>query len=103
MRTICIVMIAMALGACADRDTVLTVQPQDSTASCTQIQAEIPANYIRILKGAADGAADKELAALQARQQYLTTLAIERCAPTRPPQDTQSIEQGATNASHAAA
>ena len=89
----------MALGACADRDTVLTVQSQDSTASCTQIQAEIPATQIRILKGAAD----KELAALQARQQYLTTLAIERCAPTPPPQDTQSIEQGATNASHAAA
>jgi hypothetical protein len=92
MRTICIAMVAMALGACAGRDTVLTVQAQDSTASCTQIQAEILANHIRILKGAAD----KQLAALQARQQYLTTLAIERCAPTPPPQDTQSIEQGAT-------
>jgi hypothetical protein len=32
------------------------------------------------------GAADKDGAALQARQQYLTTLATERCAPGyRPP------------------
>jgi hypothetical protein len=30
------------------------------------------------------GAASKEVAALQARQQYLTTLATERCAPPPP-------------------
>jgi hypothetical protein len=30
------------------------------------------------------GAASKEVAALQARQQYLTTLATERCAPGAP-------------------
>jgi hypothetical protein len=30
------------------------------------------------------GAASKEVAALQARQQYLTTLANERCAPGAP-------------------
>ena len=29
------------------------------------------------------GSAGKDLAALQARQQYLTTLATERCKPTR--------------------
>jgi hypothetical protein len=50
MRTTCIAALALALGACAGRDAqpVLTVQPQDSTASCTQIQAEIQANNIRI-------------------------------------------------------
>jgi hypothetical protein len=31
------------------------------------------------------GAASKEVAALQARQQYLTTLATERCAQSPPP------------------
>jgi len=31
------------------------------------------------------GAASKEVAALQARQQYLTTLATERCAPKNNP------------------
>jgi hypothetical protein len=30
------------------------------------------------------GAASKDVAALQARQQYLATLATERCAPTAP-------------------
>jgi hypothetical protein len=30
------------------------------------------------------GAASKEVAALQARQQYLTTLATERCKPGAP-------------------
>jgi hypothetical protein len=29
------------------------------------------------------GAASKEVAALQARQQYLTTLAVERCGKPR--------------------
>jgi hypothetical protein len=36
-------------------------------------------------------AAGKEAAALQARQQYLTTLATQRCAPGyRPPQPLQA-------------
>src|SRR5437016_3347370 len=92
---------ALALGACAGRDPqpIATVQPQDSTASCVQITAEIQANNIRVqeladeqgLKVAQNvgagvaglviwplwfamdfkGAASKEVAALQARQQYL--------------------------------
>jgi hypothetical protein len=87
---------------------IATVQPQDSGASCTQIQAEIQANNIRVQELADEqglkvgqnvaagvaglivwpllfamdfkGAAGKEVSALQARQQYLTTLATERCA-----------------------
>jgi hypothetical protein len=101
---------AATLAACAGRDPqpILTVQPTDTYASCTQISAEIQANNTRVqeladeqgLKVAQNvaagvaglvvwplwfamdfkGAASKEVAALQARQQYLTTLATERCA-----------------------
>jgi hypothetical protein len=101
---------AAALSACAGRDPQLiaTVQPQDAYASCTQIYAEIQANNIRVqeladeqgLKVAQNvaagvaglviwplwfgmdfkGAASKEVTALQARQQYLTTVATEKCA-----------------------
>src|ERR1700704_5417183 len=41
---------AVGLGACAGRDPQLitTVQPQDQTASCAQITAEIQANNIRV-------------------------------------------------------
>src|SRR3984893_6953747 len=107
---------AVGLGACAGRDPQLiaTVQPQDQTASCVQLQAEIQANNIRVqeladeqgLKVAQNvgagvvglviwpvwfgmdfkDAAGKEAASLQARQQYLTTLAEQRCVPGyRPP------------------
>jgi hypothetical protein len=89
------------------------VQPQDAYASCTQIYAEIEANNVKVkeladeqgLKVAQNvaagvvglvvwpvwfamdfkGAASKDVAALQARQQYLTTLATEKCArPSAP-------------------
>ena len=106
---------AVGLGACAGRDPQLiaTVQPQDQTASCVQLQAEIQANNIKVqeladeqgLKVAQNvgagivglviwpmwfamdfkGAASKDVAALQARQQYLATLATERCALAAPP------------------
>ena len=113
-------MLAMAalLGACAGRDPQLiaTVQPQDQTANCAQITAEIEGNNIRVKELADEqgwkvaqnvgagvaglvvwplwfamdfkGAANKDVAALQARQQYLATLAAERCAvrsPAPPP------------------
>jgi hypothetical protein len=101
---------AATLGACAGRDPqpIATVQATDTYASCTQIYAEIQANNIRVqeladeqgLKVAQNvaagvaglviwplwfgmdfkGAASKEVTALQARQQFLTTLATERCA-----------------------
>ena len=106
----------ISLGACAGRDPqpIATVQPQDMYASCGQITAEIQANNIKVQELADEqglkvgqnvaagvaglvvwplffamdfkGAASKEVAALQGRQQYLTTLATERCAqPAAPP------------------
>ena len=92
-----------------DPEQILTVQPYDNQTSCTQIKAEIEANNVRV-KALADeqglkvvqnvvagvggiftvglswfaldfkGAAYRETTALQARQQYLTVLAEERCA-----------------------
>src|SRR5262245_43539984 len=103
------------LGACAGRDPqpVATVQPTDASATCAMITAEIQANNIKVQELANEeglktgqnvaagvagvfipvlwfamdfkGAASKEVAALQARQQYLTTLATERC-PSQPQQ-----------------
>ncbi|MGB7088623.1 MAG: hypothetical protein WA465_00800 [Methylovirgula sp.] len=109
--------IGLALLACAGRDPqpVASVQPQDAYSDCTMIRAEIEANNIKAkqladeqgLKVAQNvgagvvgvviwpvwfgmdfkDAAGKEVAALQARQQYLTILAGERCAgrPLPPP------------------
>jgi len=101
---------AFTLAACAGRDPqpIATVQLQDQTASCIQLTAEIQANNIRVTELADEqglkvaqnvgagvaglivwplwfamdfkGAASKEVAALQARQQYLTILATEKCA-----------------------
>jgi hypothetical protein len=106
-------MLGLALMGCAGRDPqpLATVQPQDAYADCTMVQAEIQANNIKVkeladeqgLKVAQNvaagvaglvvwplwfamdfkGAASKDVAALQARQQYLAALATERCA--RPP------------------
>jgi hypothetical protein len=92
---------------------VATSQPQDIYASCAQIQAEIMANNSKVTQLAEEqgwktaqnvtagivgivvwpvwfamdfkGAADKDVAALQARQQYLAIVATERCAPARGP------------------
>jgi len=106
-----VAMLGIALMGCAGRDPqpIATVQPQDAYADCTMIQAEIQANNIKVkeladeqgLKVAqnvaagvagvfiwpiwfamdAKGAASKDVVALQARQQYLTILATQRCAP----------------------
>jgi hypothetical protein len=112
--------IGFAVSACAGRDPapVASVQPQDVYSDCTMIRAEIEANNTKAkeladeqgLKTAQNvaagvvgiviwpvwfgmdfkGAAAKDVAALQARQEYLTTLATQRCAPgyrpLRPPQ-----------------
>jgi len=94
---------AVALSACAGRDPqmIATVQPQDQTASCLSLTAEIDANNHKfkeladeqglktgqnVAAGVAGiivwplwfamdfkGAADKEVVALQSRQKYLTT------------------------------
>jgi hypothetical protein len=98
--------------ACAGRDPqpVATVQPTDANATCAMIVAEIEANNIKVKELAGEegakvaqnvaagvagivipvlwfgmdfkGAASKEVTALQARQQYLTVLATERCKPS---------------------
>jgi hypothetical protein len=106
-----VTMLGIALIGCAGRDPqpIATVQPQDAYADCAMISAEIQANNIKVkeladeqgLKVAQNvaagvagvvvwplwfamdfkGAASKDVAALQARQQYLAALAVERCAP----------------------
>ena len=108
--------VGLALSACAGRDPapVASVQPQDVYADCTMIRAEIEANNAKVQELSNEqgwkvaqnvatgvfglviwpvwfgmdwkGAAAKDAAALQARQQYLTTLAEQRCQPGyRPP------------------
>jgi len=118
-------MLSIALGACAGRDPmpVATSQPQDIYASCTQLQAEIQANNAKVTQLADEqgwkvaqnvaagvagiviwpiwfamdfkGGADKDVAALQARQQYLAILASERCAPA-PRTATRGAQRGAS-------
>jgi hypothetical protein len=118
-RGLVVAMLGIALAACAGRDPqpIATVQPQDQTASCTQLTAEIQANNIKVQELADEqgvkvaqnvaagvvglvlwpvwfgmdfkGAAGKDVAALQARQQYLTTLATEKCAPKPEPEPTR--------------
>ena len=103
--------VAVAVSACVGRDPqpVASVQAQDVYSDCTMIRAEIEANNKRaqelsneqglkvaqnVAAGVAGlviwpiwfgmdfkGAAGQEAAALQARQQYLTTLAEQRCQP----------------------
>src|SRR5215472_11106596 len=110
MRTIAIAASAALCAACAGRDPqpVATVQPTDAMATCAMIVADIEANNIKVRELAGEeggkvaqnvvagvagvfipvlwfgmdfkGAASKEVAALQGRQQYLTKLATERCA-----------------------
>jgi hypothetical protein len=104
----------VALGACAGRapQPVAVVQAQDRYSDCTAIIAEIEANNQKVKELAAEedlkvgqnvaagvaglvvwpllfamdfqDSANMEVAALQARQQYLATLAQQRCAPAQP-------------------
>ena len=102
--------VGFALAACAGRDPhpVSVVQPQDAQSDCAMIRAEIEANNTQAQKLAeennakiaqnvaagvvgvviwpvwfamdAKGAAGTEMDALKARQQYLATLAAQRCS-----------------------
>jgi hypothetical protein len=111
MRAVVIAAFAAFCVGCAGRDPqpVATVQSTDAVATCAMIVAEIEANNIKVKELAGEegakvaqnvvagvaglvipvlwfgmdfkGAASKEVAALQARQQYLTALATERCQP----------------------
>jgi hypothetical protein len=112
---ILIMAVGLALAACAGRDPqpMATVQPQDAYSDCAMINSEIQANNIRAQALASEhdakiaqnvaagvvgvviwpvwfamdtkGAASTDAAALQARQQYLSELAVQRCAPPPPP------------------
>lgn len=103
----------VVVGACAGRDPqpIATVQPQDAYADCAMIRAEIEANNVKVKELAdeqgwkvaqnvatgvgglvffplwlgmdAKGAATKDAAALEARQKYLTELAVDRCRSER--------------------
>jgi hypothetical protein len=116
LRFLTLIASAGVLAACAGRDPqpVSSVQAQDAYSDCTMIRAEIEANNAKAKELADEqgvktaqnvaagvvgiviwpvwfgmdfkGAAAKDAAALQARQQYLTTLAEQRCQPGyRPP------------------
>jgi hypothetical protein len=99
-----VAMLGSALAACAGRDPqpLATVQAQDAYSDCTMIQAEIEATNAKATQLAYEqswpvaewlrfgmnfkDAGEKEATALQARQQYLTTLATEKCAPKAEPE-----------------
>jgi len=108
--------VSVVVGACAGRapQPVVVVQPQDRYSDCTAITAEIGANNQKVKELASEqglkvgqnvaagvaglvvwpllfamdfqDSASKEVAALQSRQQYLTTLAEQRCAAPAAPQ-----------------
>lgn len=112
----------LSLGACAGRapNPVAVVQPQDRYMDCTAIQAESKANADKLTElGREDGgkvaqnvvagvagvfipvlwfamdfqnASGKEAQALNARQQYLGTLAEQRCTPTGAPFSTGPVQ-----------
>ena len=103
-----------AVSACAGRTPapVAVVQPLDRYMDCAAINAEVQANNAKVTALAGEegakvaqnvvagvaglliwplwfamdfqGAAPKEVAALQARQQYLATLAEQRCGAVVP-------------------
>ncbi len=108
MKTTAILLAALALGACAGRSPspVAVVQPADRSLDCTQVAAEVQANDAKVAAlGREEGgkiaqnalaigvglffwpvlfaadfqnSAGKEVAALQQRQSYLASLAVEK-------------------------
>jgi hypothetical protein len=127
MRILGIVALSVALAGCAGRSPapVAVVQPQDQFMDCTAIMAEVASNNAKVQQLASDqglkttqnvaagvagifipvlwfgmdfqGTADKETQALQARQQYLASLAAQRrCGePQEPPQRAASKPRAA--------
>ena len=105
---------AIVVSACAGRAPapVAVVQAQDRYMDCAAINAEVQANNKKVIELGSEegakvaqnvaagvagliiwplwfamdfqGAAPKEVAALQARQQYLATLAEQRCGAVMP-------------------
>jgi len=131
MKKLVLVMLAAQLAACAGRAPapVAVTQAQDRYMDCAAINAEVQANNKRIselgseegkkvaqnvIVGAAgilipvlwfgmdfQNAAGKEVAALQSRQQYLATLAEQRCGAA-PPVPVQAVQMAAAAAAAAA-
>jgi hypothetical protein len=127
MKSLLLATVVVCLGACAGRTPapVAVVQSQDRYMDCAAINAEVQANTKRIAElGSEEGskvaqnvaagvvgliiwpvwfgmdfqnAAGKEVAALQSRQQYLATLAEQRCGAV-PPVPIQTIPQPAAAA-----
>jgi hypothetical protein len=125
MRKFVLVMVAFQLAACAGRPPapVAVVQPQDRHLDCAAINAEVQANNKKIselgseeggkvaqnvIAGAAglfipvlwfamdfQNAAGKEVSALQSRQQYLATMAEQRCGAA-PPVAVQTVQMAAS-------
>lgn len=109
-----VALLAIVSGGCAGRapQPTAVVQPHDQFSDCAAIQAEIQANNQRVQQLADEqgvkvvqnvaagvaglfvwplffamdlqGTASTEMNALQARQQYLGTLAQQRCAAQAP-------------------
>ena len=114
MKLLLLTTVVVCLGACAGRAPapVAVVQSQDRYLDCAAINAEVQANNKRIVELGSEeggklaqniaagvigiviwpvwfgmdfqGAAGKEVAALQSRQQYLATLAEQRCGAVAP-------------------
>lgn len=116
MKRLAVLIGATLLAACAGRapEPVQVVQMQDRYMDCTAIMAEVAANNAKVQNLASEkglkvaqnvaagvagfvvpviwfgmdwqGTADKEIAALQSRQQYLAVLAEQRrCGEPAPP------------------
>ena len=124
MKKLVLVVVAAQLAACAGRAPapVAVTQAQDRYMDCAAINAEVQANNKKITElGSEEGkkvaqnvivgaagllipvlwfgmdfqnAAGKEVSALQSRQQYLATLAEQRCGAA-PPVAVQTVQMAA--------
>src|SRR5205823_1070549 len=121
-RAVLAILLLTAFGACAGRtpQPVAVVQPQDRYADCAAIIAEVQADNAKISELAGDegskvaqnvaagvvglfiwpvwfgmdfqGAAGKEISALQSRQQYLAVLAEQKnCGVATAPMSTAPV------------
>jgi hypothetical protein len=81
--------VSLGLAGCSEVEPLLMapVQASDANARCSAIRAELDANDAA--REALTNASGKEMIALQARQQTLTNLEFQRCAPPPPVLATQ--------------
>ena len=109
-----VAVLGIALAACASHELpqpTATVHAQDANLDCAMIRAEIQANNAKATELADDQGwtlkqwyrygkdfkyeAERDAAALNARQEYLAALAAERCAPPSAPQPPPQRQQRA--------